>query len=439
MKRSRWIGLILLVTIGILQAEVEWHGFLMQHSAFRLQSPQDAMLLRTRWRLNGEYSRDNLFGYASLDVMNDLTRQEATIIDLKMAYIDLYGERLDWRIGKQQVVWGKADGYFINDIVNPLDLSYFLLQDFEDIRMATTLVKAKWHTGNHSLETVFIPEFKPTKLLFSGNWGFARPDSVTFDLSQFNAALPAMPLTLPLYYETDIQGEYSLRKAEWGFKLNTFLFGTDLSLIYLKMREDRPVYRKTVEMETMTIAPGVTIPVPTQLILQPTHPWLKFYGFNFSRPFGMWVLRGEGGYFPKRYFDSASMSALQNSNGVVAKPFWQGMLGLEYQLTASIDLSVQAIHEQIEKYTAGIQTDKQTNIGTLMLRGHFANETLSPLCLMLYNFEDKSYLSRLLVEWNYADNLVLAAGIDLLGGKADTIFGRFDRNDNVYFKIVYSF
>lgn len=439
MKQWQRVGLVLLLTLGGLQAEVEWHGFLMQHTAFRIRSPQDAMLLRTRWRLNSEYSGDDIYGYASFDVLNDLTRNSETKIDLKMAYIDLYGKYLDWRIGKQQVVWGKADGYFINDIVNPLDLSYFLLQDFDDIRMATTIVKAKLHAGNHSFETLFIPDFKPTRLLFTGDWGFARPDSVTFYLNQLNPVLPKLPLTIPLNYKEDIQGAYSLRKAEWGFKLNTFLLGTDLSLIYLKIREDRPVYRKSAMMGMMTVQPGVTVPVPTQINLQPTHPWLQFYGFNFSRPVGMWVFRGEGGYFPKRYFDSASMQAMMNSGGIVEKPFWQGMLGVEYQLTSNLDLSVQAIHEQIEDYAAGIQTDERTKIGTLMLRGHFVNETVSPLFLMLYNFEDKSYLSRLLLDWSYSDNFTLAVGVDLLGGKSDTIFGRFDRNDNVHFKIVYSF
>lgn len=425
------VGLMCILSIGILQAEVEWHGFVAQHGAFRLQQPQDAMLLRTRWRLNSEYSNDNVYGYAALDVMNDLTHRTGTLVDLKMAYIDIYGKYLDWRIGKQQVVWGKADGYFINDIVNPLDLSYFLVQDFDDIRMATTLVKGILHYGNHSLETLFIPEFKPTKLLFTGDWGFARPDSVALDLTQINPLSPISSLTIPLNYQQDVDGIYSLRQAEWGAKFNTFFMGTDLSLIYLKIREDRPVYYKT-----LILGPNY---LPTGINLVPRHPWLRFYGFNFARPLGLWVLRGEGGYFPKRYFDSAAMETVTTAGGIVAKPFWQGMLGVDYQLTSHIDIAGQYIHEQIEDYEPGIQSDEQTNIATLMVKGHITNETISPLLLLLYNFEDESYLSRLMLDWSYSDNLTLTLGIDLLGGKAESLFGRFDRNDNFYCKISYSF
>lgn len=421
MKRWRFILLLTILGWSGLDAQPVWHGYVMQHTAFRAEKPQDAMLLRTRLRLNSEYSGENIYGYASLDFLNDAAKSDRTTLNLKALYLDIYSNYLDWRIGKQQVVWGKADGYFINDIVNPLDLSYFLLQDFDDIRMATTLVKSRLHFGNQSLEAVFIPEFRPTRLNFSGDWGFARPDSV--DLGQI------MP-RLPLNYLEEKDLQFSLRKAEWGLKLNSFILGTDLSFIYLKIREDRPVYFKTIAFTQTGL--------PSSINLNPTHPWLQFYGMNFSRPTGLLVWRGEGGYFPRRYFDTEN--PIYSPTGfIVKKPFWQGMLGLDYQLTSNLDISVQGIHEEIVDYESGIHEARRNNIGTLMLKGHFVNETVSPLLLTLYNFEDDSYLMRLMVDWNYADNFTISAGLDILGGKSSSLFGQFDRNDNLYFKIVYSF
>jgi len=49
-------------------------------------------------------------------------------------YLDLYFKKFDIRVGKQQIVWGKADGVFITDIVSPLNLTEFLLPDFDEIR-----------------------------------------------------------------------------------------------------------------------------------------------------------------------------------------------------------------------------------------------------------------------------------------------------------------
>ncbi len=430
MKRRRFILLLTILGWSGLDAQPVWHGYVMQHTAFRVEKPQDALLLRTRLRLNSEYSGENIYGYASLDFLNDAAKSDQTTLNLKALYLDIYSNYLDWRIGKQQVVWGKADGYFINDIVNPLDLSYFLLQDFDDIRMATTLVKNRLHFGNQSLEVVFIPEFRPTRLNFSGDWGFARPDSVVFNQQLINPIIPGSYLKIPLSYADETIPRFSLRKAEWGLKLNTFVLGTDLSFIYLKIREDRPVYYKT-----MNFGQGG---LPISINLRPTHPWLQFYGINFSRPTGMFVWRGEGGYFPHRFFDIENPTYLP-AGGIVKKPFWQGMLGVDYQLTTNLDIGVQGIHEEIVDYESGIHEARRNNIGTLMLKGHFVNETVLPLLLTLYNFEDDSYLMRLMVDWNYADNFTISAGLDILGGKSSSLFGQFDRNDNLYFKIVYSF
>ena len=62
---------------------------------------------------------------------------------LREAYMDLYADKVDVRIGKQQIIWGQADGVFITDIVSPKNLTEFLLWDFNEIRMGVTAVKAK--------------------------------------------------------------------------------------------------------------------------------------------------------------------------------------------------------------------------------------------------------------------------------------------------------
>lgn len=420
-----WIAVLLAISLNVsAQAQMNFRGFVLNQDMFRARESLDAMLIRNRLRLNTELSGDNIAAFASLDLTNDIGDSATTVPNLREAYIDIYSDWLDLRIGKQQVVWGKTDGYFINDIVNPLDLSYFLLQDFDDIRMATTMLNAKLHHGNHSFEMLVIPEFKPLNLLFEGDWAIHRPDSESI-------TLPFMgDLTIPMNYMADVQSEHLLRKAEWGLRFNTFIFGTDLSLIYLRIREDRPVYFT----QMITNISGM----PTQINLTPTHPWQDFFGLNFSKPAGAFVFRGEGGYYPERHFNTFNQSYLAQGM-IVAKPFSQVMLGADYQLSSALDLSIQGINERVLDYESGIQTDKNVSIGTVMLRGHFFNETVSPLFFLMNNFEDRSMLMRVSADWNYADNFTITLGADFLRGDSDTIFGMFDDNDNIYLKVKYSF
>ena len=428
MKRTVYLsGLLVWCLPLILIAQVEFHGYVAGQNAVRLTKPHDAMLMRSRLRLNPEFAGDRVYGFASLDVLNEVATGAPTRVNLREAYLDIYSQWLDVRFGKQQIVWGKTDGYFINDIVNPLDLSYFLLQDFDDIRIATHSLKLNFHHANNSLEAVFIPEFQPTKLNFEGDWAFARPDSFEVTVPLPNQTV--ISYNIPLIYEEDVLPRSTFEATEIGLKFNTFVLGTDLSLIWLRIREDRPVFYKNMVIG----ANG-----PEAINLQPEHPWLRFYGLSFARPINVWVIRGEGGYFPRRYYDTQNPQ-YQTSGMLVKKPFLQGMLGVDYQLTSTIDLSWQAIHERILDYEAGIYDDEIRNMASVMLRGRFFNETVSPLLLTLYNIDDKSYLTRWLVEWNFSDNFTLSWGVDLLGGADDTLFGQFDRNDNTYIKLRYSF
>jgi len=440
MRTGKAIFVTMVLSISLFQisfAELEFHGFFRNHSAFRTAEPNDAMLLRNRMRLNSELWGDNVYGFASVDFLSDIVTGDDSKLNLREAYLDIYGNWVDFRIGKQQVVWGKADGYFINDIVNPLDLSLFLLQDFEDIRIATSMLNTKLHYGNHSLELLVIPEFKPMNINFDGDWAFNRPDSFT---AAINMGGGIMNLNLPINYQEDILPQSSLKNMEYGLKLNSFVFGTDISLIYLKAREDKPIMQKEIVINNLGI--------PSAVNLYPSHPWFCFYGMNFSRPLGMFVLRGEGGYYPSRHFDYVpeNQAEMMISNFLLTKPFIQGMLGVDYQLTGSINVAVQGIQERILNYENSMKFNDEINqLGSLMVNASLFNETVLPMWLVLYNFTNDSYLSRIMVDWKYSDSFTITAGTDVLGGGSDANssgqfdFGQFDKNDNVYLKLKYSF
>ena len=62
---------------------------------------------------------------------------------LKELYVDWYADDWDVRIGKQQIVWGTADGIKLLDIINPTDFRELVQNDFEDSRIPLWMVKAE--------------------------------------------------------------------------------------------------------------------------------------------------------------------------------------------------------------------------------------------------------------------------------------------------------
>jgi len=85
---------------------------------------------------------------------------------LREAYFDKKADDWDLRIGKQQVVWGTADGIKLLDIVNPTDFSEMAQNQMEDSRIPVWMVNAeKIQEDGSSLQFIVS---QPRENVFSG-------------------------------------------------------------------------------------------------------------------------------------------------------------------------------------------------------------------------------------------------------------------------------
>jgi len=159
--RKKIITIMMLVFTIILNAQIIQHGFVRTYlGALTEQDGEYSVLQNTfDWKL--DYTKGDValfvnpvFDYNALNDNLDIT--------LCQAYMDIYFDNFDLRIGKQQIIWGKADGVFITDVISPRDLSEFILPDFEEIRIGTNSVKFDYYLGNSTFEAVWIPTFQAT-------------------------------------------------------------------------------------------------------------------------------------------------------------------------------------------------------------------------------------------------------------------------------------
>ncbi|MBF0194449.1 MAG: RNA polymerase-associated protein rapA [Magnetococcales bacterium] len=93
-------------------------------------------------QLNLVYDSEGEDGYQyhEMDTQNDVLRE---------LYVDTRAGSMDLRIGKQQVVWGTADGIKLLDIVNPTDWREFVQNTTEDARIPVWMIKAEHDVGEN--------------------------------------------------------------------------------------------------------------------------------------------------------------------------------------------------------------------------------------------------------------------------------------------------
>ena len=107
-------------------------------------------------------------GFNNGDAVDSLKSNEAyTQRDpLREAYVDTSHEDWLFRIGKQQVVWGTADGMKLLDSINPTDYSEMAQNQMEDSRIPVWMINAETNDSNGGNHQFIISESKSS--YFSG-------------------------------------------------------------------------------------------------------------------------------------------------------------------------------------------------------------------------------------------------------------------------------
>ncbi len=115
---------------------------------------------------------DNVSWHGELDFNRDWaairgynkTRINSQYDWLRELYMDVaVNDDLSLRIGKQQVVWGKADGVKFLDIINPTDFRHWGQDSMEDSRIALWMLNAEYAIDDDSsFQMVYVPQVNVT-------------------------------------------------------------------------------------------------------------------------------------------------------------------------------------------------------------------------------------------------------------------------------------
>ena len=399
------LGMASTMTPAPAMAEVALSGWVRNYSGVRLESPHDYTLLENTFQANLDYKGDQ--GALRVEPYFYQSPIASEQIGLRQAYIDLFFDSADLRIGKQQIIWGKADGVFIADVVSPKDLSQFLLRPFEEIRMGITALKADYYLGDHTLEVVIIPAFTSVKMPAEGSiW---RP---SLDL----------PMNLQPQIEPTEAVPARLENSEAFAKFSAITALVDFEIMGGYFWDDEPTLHTDVQ-------PGV---VPT---IKPSHHRLALGGVSFSTTIEGWIVRGEGAYYHGKYFTTTELSP---GDHTVEKDYLHYLVGVDKTLF-DVKLSVQFIQEAVLDHEARLSQDATTNTLTFLAHLDLLRETLKLDFFAYVGLDDGDALLRPKVTYEIGDALQAVVGLDLFVGDTHGQFGQFGDNNMAYTKVRYTF
>lgn len=324
------------------------------------------------------------------------------------------------KVGKQQVVWGQADGLKVLDVVNPQSFEYFILDDYDSSRIPLWTVNYEIVYGEHEFQFLWIPDttasflpdpFRPYGLRSE----FFRP-----------VFRPIGPPTFTEFKPPSFGGA----NADFGFRYSTFQNGWDITFNVLDKLSDLPA--PFVSASTESTAPFRT----TQLVdfqLNRT----TVVGGTLSNSFGEFVIRAEVAYT----FNRQTVSTLNDADGdgVTRGDELAYVIGLDWYGLEDSLLSIQYNMTDLSRFDEPTSRGKHDEIVTLLYKKQLMNNQLSVKYIHEHNLSVDDGLVRVSLNYDYSEHINLMVEYNNFYGSIAGIFGQYRTNDHITVAMEYTF
>jgi hypothetical protein len=401
-------------------------GILKSQTSFNTAENE---LQQQEWQLDIEYDKGlwggdlKAIGRLRIDTVDDLNQSSTAdtyssvakpistkdwgSIELRELYWETFGENSFWRIGKQQVVWGEADGLKLLDVINPQNFREFVLDDFDDSRIPLWMFNAEFTlTENGVLQVLWVPDTTVHNLAPSDS-PYAFSSSSIVPKPTGDKAVQLVPAQAP---------RSPIKDSDIGLRYTDFVGGWDISLNYLYHYVDEPI----VSASTHT---NSEIP---HIFLTQNYERSHLLGGTASSALGDWTIRTEIAFETNRYHRTKQLLP-----GVVQANQWSSVIGLDYQGFSDQFISVQWFQSRINAAQAELIEHIQEDSMTFLWESNFLNDTLTAKWLQIHSIDHGDGVFRPKVSYNLQSNVDIYISADVFYGNKDTLFGQFDQNDRV--------
>ena len=273
-----------------------------------------------KWKASGRLNYDAIYDLSDF-YPPDVRRDQRLDADVRETYVDIGAGNFDFRIGRQQIVWGEVVGLFFADVVSAKDLRESVLPDFDLLRIPQWAARAEYFTGDTHLEAIWIPV--PTV------------DEIGKPGSDFYAYPPAGPAGYGYFINDEKRPRHNGTNQNFGVRASTLVKGWDGAVFAYRNVDNEPTYLRSI-VDLPAEAPSGSVPT---LVYTPVHRKITQYGATLAKDLNDFVIKGEAVYVMGREFN---VTRLSDADGVVRQNYLDYIVSFEFALPDDGRLNLQA-------------------------------------------------------------------------------------------------
>ncbi len=399
-------SLLLPYSIGVFAADFKWKGEVETSLSYTFAKEETELSeAGGQLKLELEIEPDmDASGYVSLKAVKDFTdSNSSTSLSIDEAYLNLYLEDVDTRLGLQEISWGTGLGFNPTDNINPPDLKGFP-REYE--KLPVWAMKLDYYFDDWEVTGVYIPAFVPAEI----------PPEMMGD---FPAPPPPPGMTIVVDPLVEQLPEMTLDNAEYAFKIATSIPRVDMSLSYFKGREDSPQIwiEQTQDPEDPTII---------HLIPHAVYPWIDVIGADAIASVPIDFIKEDeeiGVWLEMAYFIPEELEELTDPQN---EPYLQGIVGADYTFEDGPYTALQYMYRG-EGAKEGLDNKplRQANILAGELSLDWEDDWSSDMSL-IWNMDDGSGAILPRIDYRAATSTEISLGFAFFLGEEDSQFGQLD-------------
>lgn len=473
-KQHRLLVCFLILTLVVLIIKLPAHaslidsdkltlsGFLKNATSVSIDDLDEFYKIRNTIQLEAEYQlTDNIHLFAifrewydsAYDAESKWRRRKGNrkkmsrtkgVDWLRECYVDFLTDNLDIRIGKQQVVWGTADGVKILDIVNPIDYTEFNLELTRgrdaDVRIPLWMMKVEYApTVNGTLQLLVIPDYESN---------FFPPAGCPYSVRAMNKGEERLDVLRNLGADVIIRNKKPARTFEnmkVGVRWLDVIKGFEYTLNYLHGNsQNRSRYFMGIKPFGLPFLPGAVA------TFEDRYATTETIGFSFSKAMTKGLLRGYNfrGEFAYVKNNTNGYGTKDNQVDVGKVDTFNYVLGVDKYFCTDWLASFQFIQYWLErekehgyKYLFGPTSDVADQVETILslsLSTDFMHERMKPLVRIFWG-DNGDWSINPRVEYELRDYLIVTGGMNIFYGHSSLLFGQYRNRDALYLEVKYGF
>jgi len=412
------------------------------------QKAEDHHFSRLRSRVGADWETDlnsdySLQARGSLDVDHIFYQQDRadddTDINFSETYLRLNSSNWDVTIGKQRVRWGKSDQLSPIDTINPQDFRQFITVDLEERTIPRWLLRTRWYGESTGIETIIQPWFESSEIdFFDSDWAFYRNfrKAITSN-SLANEQLKNYARSIRVKEDKPNAAPKNMSGAirfTWQTEQSDFAVSYHYGWEALPTINSFPI--KNIDYSgdpADNLLEGIDPADFTNERVEAEYKRQQTIGFEWETVIDPIGFRGEIAHKDNVAFISRDLISERNA-------VTQLVSGIDYTSESEWYFNLQGSWYYIHDFTDKILYYEENTVSAFgEIRKPIFRGNLELATKYNYIITDASSYLQPSVKMKYFQNIECELGAMIFSGDGDSLLGSYDKADQVYATLKYSF